>query len=67
MYNNRQHFQVDKKREVSTSEGESWANAHRFAYVETSAMTGEGVSKAFEVRRLLNKEHYKIYYFRILV
>jgi GTPase SAR1 family protein len=39
---------VDKKRYVTTEEGEAYANSKGFRYFETSASSGENTTEVFE-------------------
>ena len=43
------NLQSDKKRTVDENESRIWANNCGFHYFETSAQTGDGVNKMFEV------------------
>jgi DnaJ family protein C protein 27 len=42
-------FQTDKTRVVDENTGRIWANNCGFYYFETSAQTGDGVNKMFQV------------------
>ena len=43
------YFQTDKTRVVDENTGRIWANNCGFYYFETSAQTGDGVNKMFQV------------------
>ena len=47
-------FQTDKTRVVDENTGRVWANNCGFYYFETSAQTGDGVNKMFQVLYEMN-------------